>query len=131
MKLEVTRQAAEAMLAAARAAHPEEACGILLGTERKVQAFLQTANVHARPERHFEIDPQALIDAHRTARGGGPRIAGYFHSHPEGPAEPSATDRAQAAADGRVWAICGEGKLAFFRAVEGGFETLSSAIVDG
>jgi len=131
MKLEVTRQAADAMLMAARAAHPLEACGILFGTERRIEAFLETANVHARPERRFEIDPQALIDAHRSARAGGPRIAGYFHSHPDGIPEPSATDLAQAAPDGRVWAIYGEGRLAFFRAVEGGFETLSSALIDG
>lgn len=119
------------MLAAARRVHPLEACGILLGAGCRIEAFAETANVHARPERHFEIDPQALIDAHRAARGDGPQVAGYFHSHPAGPAEPSATDRAQAASDGRVWAICGEGKLAFFRAVEGGFETLSSTIIDG
>ncbi|MEE4339467.1 MAG: M67 family metallopeptidase [Erythrobacter sp.] len=131
MGLEVTREAADAMLAAARAAHPNEACGILLGAGERIEAFSRTVNVHDRPARHFEIDPQALIDAHRAARSGGPQIVGYFHSHPEGPAEPSSTDRAQAASDGRVWAICGEGELAFFRAVEGGFETLSSTIIDG
>lgn len=133
MRLEVTREAADAMAAAARAAHPREACGILLGLDRagRIERFVETANVHPEPERHFEIDPQALIDAHRRARGGGPRIVGWFHSHPCGPARPSATDRALAAPDGRVWAIAGQGQLAFFRAVECGFVTLSSVLIDG
>ena len=59
------------------------------------------------PETHFEIDPQALIDAHRAARAGGPQVLGYYHSHPAGEPEPSATDRAMAAGDGRMWAIMG------------------------
>lgn len=131
MRLEVTREAADAMAAAARAAHPREACGILFGRAGRVEAFGEAVNVHPEPERHFEIDPQALIDAHRAERAGGPQVVGWFHSHPAGPAEPSATDRAMAVSDGRVWAIWGEEKLAFFRAVEGGFEPLCSALIDG
>lgn len=131
MRLEVTREAANAMAAAARAAHPREACGILFGREGRIERFAETANVHPDPERHFEIDPQALIDAYRAEREGGPRVVGWFHSHPAGPAEPSATDRAMASPDGRVWAIWGKGGLAFFRAVEGGFEPLCSALIDG
>ncbi|MEQ8412459.1 MAG: M67 family metallopeptidase [Erythrobacter sp.] len=131
MAIEVTRQAADAMLARARAAHPREACGILFGSPSRIERFVTCANVHPEPEKAFEIDPQALIDAYRAARSGGPGIAGWFHSHPHGAAEPSATDRALAAPDGRIWAIAGQGRLAFFRAVEGGFETLSSALIDG
>ncbi|MEE4207436.1 MAG: M67 family metallopeptidase [Erythrobacter sp.] len=131
MELEVTRRAADAMIAAARAADRLEACGILLGAGLRIEKFAPAANVHPEPRHHFEIDPQALIDAHRTAREGGPEVVGYFHSHPSGPARPSATDRVMAAADGRVWAIWGEGRLAFFRAGKGGFETLSSRMIGG
>ena len=80
------------LLAAARARHPQEACGLLLGREQAIASIRECANVHPQPERHFEIDPQALIDAHRAARSGGPEIVGYWHSHPVGPPEPSATD---------------------------------------
>ncbi|WP_369816801.1 M67 family metallopeptidase [Erythrobacter sp. HL-111] len=131
----MTRRAADAMLAAARAAHPFEACGILLGAGSRIDAFVPAANVHPDPARRFEIDPQALIDAHRAARAGGPALVGYFHSHPQGPAAPSATDRAMAAGDGRIWAIAGGDAgvcdLAFFRAAQDGFETLCSAIIEG
>jgi len=131
MSITVTSRAAEAMHRAARAAHPREACGILLGEGGRIVDLLETANVHSDPLSHFEIDPQALIDAHRAARDGGPDVLGYFHSHPGGLARPSATDSEMACGDGRVWAIWGEGSLAFFRAGKAGFEALSTAMIDG
>ena len=67
-----------------------------------------------------------------TARRGpaARRCVGYYHSHPTGPAEPSATDRAQASGDGRVWAIVGEDGVTFWRDDERGFAPLSYAIED-
>lgn len=117
--------------AAARAAHPREACGILLGHGSRITAALETANVHPQPETHFEIDPQALITAHRAAREGGPQVVGYFHSHPTGQPAPSAADRAMAAGDGRVWAIVAGGDVTLWRDGEQGFAALSFACRDG
>lgn len=135
MHIEVTRDVVNAMEAAARAAHPKEACGILLGDgqggENRITQFVETRNVHPAPETHFEINPQALIAAHRGARDGGPQVLGYFHSHPAGAAEPSATDQAQASGDGRIWAIWGEGALKFHRDLPSGFEPLPSRVVSG
>jgi proteasome lid subunit RPN8/RPN11 len=105
MQVEVTSRALAAMRAHAAAALPHEACGILLGEGGRITEARPAANVHPAPRTHFAIDPQALIDAHRAARAGGPQVLGYYHSHPSGPPEPSATDRAGAAGDGRVWAI--------------------------
>jgi proteasome lid subunit RPN8/RPN11 len=99
MALEVTRAQIGDLLAEAAAAYPREACGLLLGNGGRIEQVRTCRNVHAEPLRHFEIDPQALIDAHRAARAGGPEVIGYWHSHPDGPAEPSATDRAHATAD--------------------------------
>ncbi len=138
MAIEVTSSALAAMRAAAAAAYPEEACGILLGEGARVEALQPAANVHPTPQTHFEIDPQALIDAHREARGGGPKVMGYFHSHPRGPAAPSATDAAMAAKDGSVWAICGAVSnetgaaqdVLFYRAGEGGFAELSMTVIE-
>ena len=118
------------MLAEARRAHPHECCGLLLGINGEITEIRPTANVHPDPARFFEIDPQALIDAHRSARGDGPEIVGYYHSHPVGAPEPSATDRAQATGDGRVWAIVGEGRVAFWRDAKDGFEALSYTASD-
>lgn len=118
----------EALLAEARAAFPRECCGMLLGEGGRIDAIVPARNVHPAPETHFEIDPQALVDVHRAARDGGAQVAGYYHSHPAGPPEPSATDRAEAAHDGRIWAIVGAGTVAFWRDGEGGFTPLSYAL---
>ena len=112
-------------------AYPKECCGLLLGRGGLIQTVRPTANLAADPLKHFEIDPQALIDAHRAERAGGLEVIGYYHSHPQGPAAPSATDRAQAARDGRVWAIAGVEGVTFWRDGESGFERLSCESLDG
>jgi desampylase len=130
MELDVTREALAAMLAAARAAHPLEACGLLLGEGGRISEARETANVHPTPATHFEIDPQTLIDAHRAARAGGAQVLGYFHSHPTGEAVPSATDRACAARDGRVWAIIAGQAVMFWEDGTEGFAALSYHVTD-
>jgi proteasome lid subunit RPN8/RPN11 len=87
------------------AAEATEICGLLLGEAGRIDAILPAANVAADPARHFELDPAVLLAAHRAARAGGPKIVGHYHSHPSGVAEPSATDAACAAPDGRLWLI--------------------------
>jgi len=130
MAIELTRAALERILREAACAVPEEACGLLLGRGGRIAQAKPARNVHPSPRTHFEIDPQALIDAHRAARDRGPGVIGYYHSHPSGPAEPSATDRAMAAGDSRVWAIVGDGDVTFWRDDEGGFTTLSYTVVE-
>lgn len=135
----MTSEALAAMRTHAAAALPHEACGILLGAAfpwgLRISEARETANVHPAPETHFEIDPQALIDAHRSARSGGPQIVGYYHSHPVGEARPSATDRACAAQDGRVWAIIARhdpaADVTFWRDGEQGFTALPFTCVEG
>jgi proteasome lid subunit RPN8/RPN11 len=118
------------MRAAAAAVHPQEACGLLLGESGRITEARATANVHPVPATHFEIDPQALIDAHRAARAGGAEVVGYFHSHPSGPPEPSATDRASASGDGRVWAIIAGDEIRFWQDGKQGFVALPFACRD-
>ena len=125
MTLEVSSAVIEQLLGEAKGTHPLECCGLLFGAGLHIDEARACANVHSRPERHFEIDPQALVDAHRAARKGGPQIMGYFHSHPTGPPEPSAIDRANATGGGKVWAIVGEGRVAWWRDTPQGFEPLS------
>ncbi len=122
------------MLADAARTDPLECCGLLLGLGENVLTIQAAANIAEDPARHFEIDPQALVDGHRAARAGGPQVLGYYHSHPAGPARPSATDSAMAAGDGRIWAIIGAPNdaptgaprdVTFWRDGEQGFEVLS------
>ncbi len=119
-----------AMFDAARAAHPLEACGLLLGEGGRITEARETANIHPTPATHFEIDPQALIDAHRAARDGGPQVLGYFHSHPVGEPAPSATDCAMAAHDGRIWAVIAGDEVRFWRDQPADFVALSFTIIE-
>jgi desampylase len=130
MEIRVSRAVLDRLLDEARNAAPEECCGILLGHEGLIEEARPAPNVSSDPTNRFEIDPQALVDAHRAARGGGPAVLGYFHSHPSGRAEPSATDRMQAAHDGSVWVIIGESGVTFWRDEEAGFVPLSYTIED-
>ena len=131
MKVEVTRGVLETLRAETSAAHPRECCGLLLGVGETIAIAVPCANVAADPLCHFEIDPAALIAAHRTEREGGALVVGYYHSHPDGRAVPSATDRASAARDGRVWAIIAGTDIALWRDGANGFEALSYTAIDG
>lgn len=128
MDIEVTSGAMTAMQQAAASAHPNEACGILLGENNRITGVIETQNVHPNPASHFEIDPQTLIDAYRAERDGGPQLLGYFHSHPNGRAEPSAIDQASAAGDGKVWAVIAADRVNFWLDEPEGFRPLSYAI---
>ncbi len=134
MSIEVTSEVADAMLRAAGRADPLEVCGILLGAsgpgERScITALIEARNVHPSPQTHFEIDAQALIDAHRSARNGGAEVIGYFHSHPSGDPAPSVTDRALAAHDGKIWAISAGGGLKLWRDDPDGFVPLTYQVL--
>lgn len=108
------------MQQAARAAAPLEACGLLFGEDGEISDFQAADNVAENPKKRFEIDPAALFAAIRAERDGGPRLIGYWHSHPGGDARPSATDAAMAAPDGKLWLIVAEEATTLWRAGETG-----------
>ncbi len=124
MELVVTRAVIALLREEAKRAYPDECCGILLGEGETITDALPAPNVHSTPRTHFEIDPQALVDAHRAARSAGPQVLGYYHSHPAGPPYPSSTDRAEAANDGKVWAIVCEDAIGWWRDTPDGFTEL-------
>lgn len=108
------------LLALAAASPDREICGLLFGTETRIAGFLPAENVADDPAHRFEIDPAVLIAAHRRARSGGAAIIGHYHSHPAGPAMPSAADADAASADRRLWLIIGAGDARLYRERLGG-----------
>lgn len=130
MAIGVASSVIATVVAESASAAPAECCGLLLGGET-IERAVPAANVAADPLRHFEIDPQALISAHRAARAGGPQVLGYYHSHPTGHPGPSATDCEHAGGDGAVWAIVAGDEVAFWRDTPSGFAALSYEVVDG
>lgn len=125
MGLRISR-ALRAQILAEAAAHPEhETCGLLFGTADEIVTAAPCANVSPEPTHMFEIDPVALIAAHKAERGGGPRLAGCYHSHPNGRAAPSARDAEAARGGSLVWLIVAGGAITAWRNDnEGSFQPL-------
>jgi len=84
----------------AERSYPHECCGILLGGIgdgiRTVTLIISCNNADDTPERRYSIDPKQVIAAMKLARTRGENIIGFCHSHPDHPAQPSATDLAEA-----------------------------------
>ncbi|WP_224199405.1 MULTISPECIES: M67 family metallopeptidase [Pacificimonas] len=114
MTWQITSIAAESIRSHERRVHPEEACGLLFGGDRRIEEAVPAPNVSPTPRHRFEIDPKALFSALRAERQGGPRLLGYYHSHPSGTFDPSETDAKLAQPDGRLWLIAAEGRIAGF-----------------
>jgi len=87
-------------------AYPHECCGVLIGIHTPpgctpegwlVRAAVRAANTRTdSPQNRYEIAPPELVRILRSARDQGLDIAGFYHSHPDHRAEPSATDLAEA-----------------------------------
>ncbi len=90
------------LIAIARAALPNEACGLLAGPAPadangpvSVEAVWPVANSLRSPHR-FALDGSGMLDAEDRIDAAGQTVIGVFHSHPTSQAVPSATDRADA-----------------------------------
>ncbi len=100
----------DAVRAHARATYPEECCGFLLGRAaaggHHVVAARRVENRRAENrERRYRITPQDYRAADADARARGLDIVGFYHSHPDHPARPSATDQAEASFPGYTYVI--------------------------
>ena len=80
--------------AEAAAAYPDECCGALVGAlPGTVDVALSLENVTtAERRRRFLVSPDAYRRAEAEADRTGRRLLGFYHSHPDHPAEPSAFD---------------------------------------
>jgi len=98
-----------AVLAHCRAAPAAEACGALLGTIEgpAVRAAVGVANGAPDPARSYAISAARVRELDQRAAETGLTVVGFYHSHPAGPARPSAADL-EAAWPGYIYLIVGE-----------------------
>jgi proteasome lid subunit RPN8/RPN11 len=91
---------ARRLLAHARGELPNEACALLAGDRDtgRVRTVHPARNVLASPYR-FELDPRDLVRIVHAIERRGDDLVAIFHSHPAGPAVPSATDVREARYD--------------------------------
>ena len=74
--------------------YPHECCGALLGAEagHAISALPLDNVTDGERRRRFLISPDAYRRAEAEADRTGRRLLGFYHSHPDHPAEPSAFD---------------------------------------
>lgn len=85
------------MVAHAEQDYPNECCGAMLGREepegKVVTRAARLENAYPGPHgRRYEIRPEDLLAAQKTARAGGLSLLGVYHSHPDHEAYFSSTD---------------------------------------
>ena len=82
--------------------YPHECCGVLLGRfqddgSKTVTRAVRCGNTREdSPQNRYNIDPKELIRIQREGRERGEDIVGFYHSHPDHPAQWSSTDLAEA-----------------------------------
>jgi len=84
--------------------YPHECCGVLLGHYegennklRVVTSLARAGNTRTdSPRNRYNIDPKELIHIQREAREREEEVIGFYHSHPDHPAQWSQTDLAEA-----------------------------------
>jgi proteasome lid subunit RPN8/RPN11 len=82
--------------------YPNECCGVLLGKNvvgegNHVQQVVRAGNTRTdSAHNRYNIAPHELVRVQRQARGLGLDIVGFYHSHPDHPAQWSPTDFAEA-----------------------------------
>lgn len=88
-----------------RATYPEECCGFLIGRNdppdsngpRTIVATERAPNeFEGERRRRFVIRPEDLRSVERGLEGTDRVVAGFYHSHPDHPARPSAFDQTHA-----------------------------------
>lgn len=90
--------------------YPEECCGFLLGNvsgggNLATAAFPADNRRSEHRERRYQITPADYHRASRAADERGLDIVGFYHSHPDHPAQPSQTDLEEASFPGFTYLI--------------------------
>jgi proteasome lid subunit RPN8/RPN11 len=100
--IEISRSDYEALRAHGEETYPNECCGVLLGRNEpgvgnSVSLIVRAGNTRTdSAHNRYQIAPQELVKIQRQGRGLGLDIVGFYHSHPDHPAQWSKTDFAEA-----------------------------------
>jgi proteasome lid subunit RPN8/RPN11 len=100
-ELHVPKAIFEAIRGHGEETYPHECCGVLLGSSTpkgwSVASAVRAGNTRTdSAHNRYQIAPIELVKIQREAHRQGLDIAGFYHSHPDHPAQWSATDFAEA-----------------------------------
>jgi proteasome lid subunit RPN8/RPN11 len=99
--LQVKKSVYDAIRAHGEETYPHECCGALLGRTTEdgwlIEASVKAGNTRTdSAHNRYQIAPVELVKIEREARQQGLSIGGFYHSHPDHPAQWSQTDFAEA-----------------------------------
>jgi proteasome lid subunit RPN8/RPN11 len=99
--LKITQSEYDALRKHGEETYPHECCGALMGRfeddDRVVAEVIRCGNTRTdRAQDRYNIDPAELVRIQREGRSRGLDIIGFYHSHPDHPAQWSQTDFAEA-----------------------------------
>jgi proteasome lid subunit RPN8/RPN11 len=99
--LRISKTIYEAIRAHGEKTYPHECCGALLGRSTaegwQIEASVMAGNMRTdSAHNRYQIAPVELVKIEREARQQGLSIGGFYHSHPDHPAQWSPTDFAEA-----------------------------------
>lgn len=97
--MKIEREAMERIKAHGAEGYPNEICGIMVGPrgDRTVTDVKRARNIVVdRARDRYEIDPRDHMRIQREADAAGLDIVGYYHSHPDHPAQASRFDTERA-----------------------------------
>jgi proteasome lid subunit RPN8/RPN11 len=99
--LKLNEQVYDAIRRHGEETYPYECCGVLLGRSadgiNEVEQSVRAGNTRTDSARNrYQIAPQELVQIQRQGRERGLDIVGFYHSHPDHPAQWSKTDFAEA-----------------------------------
>ncbi len=127
--LRIRAELVNAMVAHARADHPDEACGVIAGPEGsdRPERFIPMVNA-ARSATFYEFDSADLLRLYREMDDLGEEPVVIYHSHTATEAYPSRTDISYASEPGAHYVLVSTRETG---AEEGPVEVRSYRIVDG
>ena len=99
MTLRIAARLLEQMRRAGEAAYPAECCGAIVGQAdgvKRARDLIALANQRTDDPHRYLIDAEQTRVIERDAKEAGWEVLGFYHSHPDHPAVPSAFDTAHA-----------------------------------
>jgi len=95
--VKIPKDLVEAIRAHGKESYPYECCGFLVGRTGEVLELARASNAREdSPQNRYLIPPVEFVRVQRAADARGLDIVGFYHSHPDHPARPSAFDREHA-----------------------------------
>lgn len=92
--IQLPRKLTNQLLHLAQISSELEVCGLIGARHGIPTACYPVKNVAPSPAIRYELDPREQVEAMRHMRECNEELFAIYHSHPQGPAEPSAIDLA-------------------------------------